>query len=267
MRRPGDEAEPGGFLGRWARRKAAARRGAARAADEAGGEALDRGGGAGSEGDAPEDPGPRQEGIGHDRPAPPRAGAGAPSPQHERRSGGERPLPPVETLDEQSDVSPFMSPDVSEELRRLALRRIFLSARFNAVDGLDDYAENYRDFESLGDTMTAHLRHQLEREARRREVDANRAPSSPPAGGELGEAPGIAAEDAWPPSQADGSTGVASRTSGEPGGRKGSEGRSAETTGRERRGTEQEGTEERSAERAREIAARPAPGDDQVSSG
>ena len=74
------------------------------------------------------------------------------------------PLPSIDTLDESSDYSGFLSPDVTEELQRLALRKLFGSARFNVRDGLDDYDDDYRSFESLGNTITAEMRHHMERE-------------------------------------------------------------------------------------------------------
>ena len=73
-------------------------------------------------------------------------------------------MPPVDTLDENSDYKGFLSPQVSEDLRRLALRKLFHLPKFNIRDGLDDYDEDYRTFEALGNIVTAHERHQLERQ-------------------------------------------------------------------------------------------------------
>lgn len=73
-------------------------------------------------------------------------------------AGGEGVLPALETLDESSDYRGFLAPEVDERLHRLALRKLFRSASFNTTDGLDDYAEDYRTFEALGDVVTAHLR-------------------------------------------------------------------------------------------------------------
>jgi hypothetical protein len=74
-------------------------------------------------------------------------------------------LPPVETLDEKSDVSGFLSPKVSGELRKLALNKLFHLPKFNITDGLDDYDDNYRNFAALGDIITADMRFQIERAA------------------------------------------------------------------------------------------------------
>lgn len=74
-------------------------------------------------------------------------------------------LPPLESLDENSDYRDFLSPRVSEQLRRAALRKLFHSAKFNIVDGLDDYADDYYSiFHPLGDVMTAHQQGQRQTE-------------------------------------------------------------------------------------------------------
>lgn len=72
-------------------------------------------------------------------------------------------MPPLEDLDENSDVSPFLSAGVSEALRRAALRKLFRSAKFNVCDGLDDYAEDYTKFAPLGNTITADMKYHMER--------------------------------------------------------------------------------------------------------
>ena len=73
-------------------------------------------------------------------------------------------MPPIESLNESSEFSEFMSPQVSDELRRLALRKLFHFPTFNTRDGLDDYDEDYRSFEVLKDTITADMHHRMERE-------------------------------------------------------------------------------------------------------
>ena len=72
-------------------------------------------------------------------------------------------MPPVESLDEDSDYSAFMSPKVSEGLRTLALRKLFHGEMFNIRDGLDDYDDDFTSFTKLGDIVTAEMRYQLER--------------------------------------------------------------------------------------------------------
>ena len=76
-------------------------------------------------------------------------------------------MPPIDSLDENSDYSGFLSPGVSEGLRRRALRKLFMSAVFNVRDGLDDYDEDFTNFEALGDIVTSDMRHQAEAESER----------------------------------------------------------------------------------------------------
>jgi hypothetical protein len=53
------------------------------------------------------------------------------------------PLPPVESLTPDSDFSPFMRPDVDEALKRQALKTLFRDPRFNEMDGLDVYIDDF----------------------------------------------------------------------------------------------------------------------------
>jgi hypothetical protein len=75
-------------------------------------------------------------------------------------------MPDVKTLTEKSDYSGFLSPGVSEDLRKLALRKLFNSDYFHERDGLDDYDEEFTKFEKLGDIITADMRFQMEQEAK-----------------------------------------------------------------------------------------------------
>jgi hypothetical protein len=77
-------------------------------------------------------------------------------------------MPPLDTLDESSDYSGFLSEKVSETLRRAALRKLFHSSAFNVIDDMDDYAEDFTTFGALGDIVTSDMRHQVEVEARKR---------------------------------------------------------------------------------------------------
>ena len=52
-------------------------------------------------------------------------------------------LPPVESLTIDSDFSPFLRPGVAEDLKRTALRKLFRDPRFNVMDGLDVYIDDY----------------------------------------------------------------------------------------------------------------------------
>ena len=72
-------------------------------------------------------------------------------------------LPPIESLDEDSDYSLFMSPEVDEGLRKLALRKLFKSPMFNVADGLNDYDDDFTTFEALGDIVTSDMKFHEER--------------------------------------------------------------------------------------------------------
>jgi hypothetical protein len=55
----------------------------------------------------------------------------------------QEPLPPVESLTPESDFTPFMHEEVDPLLRRQALRTLFRDPRFNVMDGLDVYIDDY----------------------------------------------------------------------------------------------------------------------------
>jgi hypothetical protein len=77
-------------------------------------------------------------------------------------------MPPVESLDSESDYSPFMSPGVSEHLRTRALRKLFHLPAFNITDGLNDYDEDFTEFAGLGDTVTHEMKRMLKRKLQER---------------------------------------------------------------------------------------------------
>ena len=107
-------------------------------------------------------------------------------------------LPPLESLDEHSDYSSFMSPRVSETLRKQALRKLFRSQKFNYICELDDYIDDYTSFPALGDIVTADMKHAAERLLKQQleaeEADAAAAAAAAEEG--AGEAPGAAEAEA-----------------------------------------------------------------------
>jgi hypothetical protein len=52
-------------------------------------------------------------------------------------------LPDAESLGFDADFSPFMQPGVDAETRRTALRKLFMTDHYRAMDGLDVYVEDY----------------------------------------------------------------------------------------------------------------------------
>ena len=75
-------------------------------------------------------------------------------------------MPDIALLDENSDFSQFMSTNVSEALRKLALHKLFHSEGYNIRDGLDEYDGDYTSFEKLDPTtITADMRYRQELDA------------------------------------------------------------------------------------------------------
>lgn len=63
-------------------------------------------------------------------------------------------LPDIESLDAESDYSPFMSDKVSDSVRNLALRKLWRSdSVFANLDGLIDYGEDFTDAATVVEGM------------------------------------------------------------------------------------------------------------------
>jgi hypothetical protein len=58
-------------------------------------------------------------------------------------SAQQSPLPPVESLTFESDFRAFLQPHVAEDLKRQALKKLLHDPRFNVMDGLDVYIDDY----------------------------------------------------------------------------------------------------------------------------
>jgi hypothetical protein len=52
-------------------------------------------------------------------------------------------LPPVDSLTFDADFTAFMKPDIDPSLKRAALKKLFTDPRFNVMDGLDTYIDDY----------------------------------------------------------------------------------------------------------------------------
>lgn len=77
-------------------------------------------------------------------------------------------MPDIETLNEDSDFSGFMSTGVSETLRKMALQKLFHGKTYNIRDGLDEYDGDYTSFEKLDPSViTCDMKHILEVEAKK----------------------------------------------------------------------------------------------------
>jgi hypothetical protein len=67
-------------------------------------------------------------------------------------------LPPVDKLTIDSDFRAFFHPKVGEDVRRAALKKLFSDPRFNVMDGLDVYIDDYSKTEPIPPAMLAGLR-------------------------------------------------------------------------------------------------------------
>lgn len=71
-------------------------------------------------------------------------------------------MPDIETLDDSSDYSQFFSTGVSEELRGLALQKLFQLPEFNLRDGLNDYDDDFSKMPELAEAVASKLRNWVE---------------------------------------------------------------------------------------------------------
>lgn len=116
-----DSTRPGFSLRRWSERKLAASRAA-----------------------APVPPAETATGIaGGESPAPAAVAPAAAVPASAAPAPAQASLPAVESLTFDSDFTAFLRPEVDESMRRGALRRLFRDPRFNVMDGLDTYIDDY----------------------------------------------------------------------------------------------------------------------------
>jgi hypothetical protein len=85
--------------------------------------------------------------------------AAASTPQPVQKADTPSPeLPPVEELTLESDLRGFFHPNVDENLRRAALKKLFSDPHFNVMDGLDVYIDDYSKSEPIPAAMLASLK-------------------------------------------------------------------------------------------------------------
>src|SRR5258708_2625770 len=66
-------------------------------------------------------------------------------------------LPPIESLTPESEFSGFMHPKVKEELRRLALKKLFSDPHFNLPDPFEAYSGDWTGGEPISPELLATL--------------------------------------------------------------------------------------------------------------
>jgi hypothetical protein len=66
-------------------------------------------------------------------------------------------LPPVETLTPESDFAGFMHPKVKEELRRVALKKLFSDPHFSTPDPFEPFSGDWTVAEPIANELLAKL--------------------------------------------------------------------------------------------------------------
>jgi hypothetical protein len=66
-------------------------------------------------------------------------------------------LPPVESLSFDSDFTAFLKPGVDPTVKRAALKKLFRDPRFNVMDGLDIYIDDYTKADPIPGDVLADL--------------------------------------------------------------------------------------------------------------
>lgn len=68
-------------------------------------------------------------------------------------------LPPIESLTIDSEFAAFFKPEVPEATKRAALKQLFRDPRFNVMDGLDVYIDDYTQPDPIPAEMMKQLLH------------------------------------------------------------------------------------------------------------
>ncbi|HEY3460788.1 MAG TPA: DUF3306 domain-containing protein [Casimicrobiaceae bacterium] len=68
-------------------------------------------------------------------------------------------LPQLDSLTFESDFTAFMQPGVDENVRRTALRKLLRDPRFNVMDGLDVYIDDYSKPDPIAPEIVRQLAH------------------------------------------------------------------------------------------------------------
>ncbi|MCD6672110.1 MAG: DUF3306 domain-containing protein [Burkholderiaceae bacterium] len=130
---------------------------------------------------------------------------------------GERPEPapellPIDTLTPESDFRAFMRPGVDASTRNAALAQLFRDPRYNVMDGLDVYIDDYTQPDPIPESMLSKLQQlhtiglsdeEIERRNAQGEPHASRVPD------EAGAARGADAQEATDATDAAGAADVA----------------------------------------------------------
>ena len=69
------------------------------------------------------------------------------------------PLPSLDSLSFESDFKAFMQAKVEDSVKRAALKKLFSDPRFNLMDGLDVYIDDYSKDDPIPQALLAQLEH------------------------------------------------------------------------------------------------------------
>lgn len=77
---------------------------------------------------------------------------------HADQADRDKPLPTLESLRGlESEYSDFLKPEVAEDTRRAALKKLFADPHFNQMDRLDVYIDDYNQFEPMSAAVATSL--------------------------------------------------------------------------------------------------------------
>ena len=68
-------------------------------------------------------------------------------------------LPPVDSLTFESDFAAYLRSNVEESVKRAALKKLLHDPRFNVMDGLDTYIDDYTKNDPIPEEMLKTLEH------------------------------------------------------------------------------------------------------------
>ena len=89
-------------------------------------------------------------------------------------------LPPVDKLTPESDFAPFMHPKVTDALRRVALKKLFLDPHFNVPDPNEAYSGDWTGGDPISDELLKTL-NQARTVLFREEEEQKKKDAEPPA--------------------------------------------------------------------------------------
>jgi hypothetical protein len=111
-------------------------------------------------------------------------------------------LPAIESLTIDSDFAPFFKPQVDESIKRAALKQLFRDPRFNIMDGLDTYIDDYTQTDPIPSAMLEDLMQRRVFFSPSAESDPRERVIDEPAGDNSASSAGAVAPVATPPSVA-----------------------------------------------------------------